>query len=124
MERLVVEIEGVLGKEAVELLDPLRTLAGALLRAGLLDDAYNVMMRAMVLSEKHHGEEGLVTCELRTVMGESRLVSTGKRSFSHRSLIRYHIPPLLFTLIPLPLTSLIVILFTFGHFRKNKLTVT
>ena len=74
-KRSVAEIEGALGIEAEELLEPLRLLADTFRRAGLLDDAYNVMMRAMTLSEKHHGEEGLVTCRLRTVMGELRHVS-------------------------------------------------
>ena len=70
--RLVAEIESSeLGRESEELLQPLDLLADSLRRAGLHDDAYNVMMRAMVLCEKHHGEEGLVTCQLRTTMGES-----------------------------------------------------
>ena len=73
MERLVAEIEtGELGGEAVELVEPLNALAGSLERAGLLNDAYNVMMRATVLCEKHDGEEGLATCHMRTTMGESR----------------------------------------------------
>ena len=72
MERQVAEIDGAMGKEAEELLPSLKLLADTFMRAGFLDDAYNVMMRAMVLSEKHHGEEGLVTCGLRTTMGESR----------------------------------------------------
>ena len=79
MERLVAEIEtGMLGKDSVELLDPLQLLADSLERSGLLDDAYTVMMRAMVLCEKRHGEEGMVTCRLRTTMGESLIVSVGQ----------------------------------------------
>ena len=71
MERMVAEIEsGELGREAKELLPPLELLACSLQRAGLLDDAYNVMMRAMLLCEKLHGEEGLATCRIRTIMGE------------------------------------------------------
>ena len=72
MARLVAEIESSeLGRESEELLDPLRLLADSLVDAGLLDDAYNVMMRAMVLCEKHHGEEGMATCQTRTIMGEA-----------------------------------------------------
>ena len=70
MERVVDEVELAAGKESEALLEPLRVLASAHRAAGHLDDAYSVMMRAMMLSEKHHGEEGLVTCEMRTVMGE------------------------------------------------------
>ena len=97
LDRLVSEMEWALGKEAEELLDPLRTLAASFERSGRLDDAYNVMMRAMVLSEKHHGEEGRVTCILRSTMGELRLVSTWKRPILfqpvNRSLFRCLIPP-------------------------------
>ena len=82
LKSVVAEVEAALGMESEELVNPLRLLAESHKRAGLLDDAYNVMMRAMVLCEKRHGEEGLMTCQLRTVMGESRLVSTWKRSFS------------------------------------------
>ena len=75
MARLVAEIESSeLGRESEELLDRLRLLAQSFERAGLLDDAYNVMMRAMVLCEKHHGEEGMETCLLRTIMGECCLL--------------------------------------------------
>ena len=70
MERLVAEVEGALGWEAEELVRPLRLLASSLRRAGLLDDAYTIMMRALMLSKKHHGKEGLVTCRMRAVMGE------------------------------------------------------
>ena len=70
IERLVAEVEGALGREAEELVAPLRLLAISLQRAGHLNDAYTVMMRALTLCEEHHGEEGLETCELRTVMGE------------------------------------------------------
>ena len=62
LERLLASMEGALGKEAEELLRPLELRAKALLRSGRLDDAYNVMMRSMTLCEKHHGEEGLMTC--------------------------------------------------------------
>ena len=73
MVRLVAEIEGaLLDKEAEELVDSLRIMAYATTASGNLHDSYNIMMRAMVLCEKHHGEEGLMTCHLRTTMGESR----------------------------------------------------
>ena len=39
------------------------------------------MMRAMTLSEKHHGEEGLMTCRLRSVMGELLLTFCLSPSF-------------------------------------------
>ena len=71
MERVVAEVEGALGREAEELVEPLRTLAASLHRAGHLDNAYTVMMRALTLCEKHHGVEGLVTCRMRSVMSES-----------------------------------------------------
>ena len=66
---VLASMEGAMGKEAEELLYPLRVIGDALRRSGCLDDAYNVMMRSMSLCEKHHGEEGMVTCELRTDMG-------------------------------------------------------
>ena len=71
LKSVVAEVEAELGREAEDLVNPLRLLATSLERAGRLDDAYNVMMRAMELCEKHHGEEGLVTCQMRTTMGES-----------------------------------------------------
>ena len=70
--RVLASMEGAIGKEAEELLYPLRVIGDALRRSGRLDDAYNVMIRSMTLSEKHHGEEGLETCRLRTDMGETR----------------------------------------------------
>ena len=73
----MAEVEGALGKEAEELLEPLRLLASSHRRAGRLDDAYTVMMRAMTLCEKHHGEEGLVTCKMRILMGEPCLPHCG-----------------------------------------------
>ena len=69
LERLVAD-EGALGMKAEELVEPLRLLAASLHRASLLDDAHTVMMRALTLSEKPHGEEGLITCGMRSVMGE------------------------------------------------------
>ena len=73
MVRLMAEIEGaLLDKDAKELVEPLRKMAYAATASGQLDDAYNIMMRAMVLCEKLHGEEGLQTCQMRTTMGESR----------------------------------------------------
>ena len=67
--RVLASVEGAMGKEAVELIYPLEVIGYALTRSGRLDDAYNLMMRSMTLSEKHHGEEGMETCELRTDMG-------------------------------------------------------
>ena len=67
--RVLSSMEGAMGKEAEELLYPLRVIGGTLIRSGRLDDAYNVMMRSMTLCEKHHGEEGMETCQLRTDMG-------------------------------------------------------
>ena len=66
VEHVVAEVVGALGKEAEELVEPLRVLAMAHLTSSHHGDACNVMMRAMTLSEKHHGEEGLDTCELRS----------------------------------------------------------
>ena len=83
-ERLLVTIEEALGPEAEELLVPLEVLnyttRRALLvplevlnyttrRAGQLDDSYTIMLRTLNISEKHHGEEGMVTCRLRTDIG-------------------------------------------------------
>ena len=59
------------GKEAADLVYPLRMVAYALTASGHLDDAYTVMMRALNVSEKHFGEDGLETCQLRTRMGEA-----------------------------------------------------
>ena len=58
-----------MGKEAEELIYPLEVIGSALTCSGRLDDAYNVMMRSMTLCEKHHGEEGMETCRLRSNMG-------------------------------------------------------
>ena len=77
LERVVAEVEGAFSKEAEELLEPLRLLAFSHRRAGHFDDAYTVMMRAMTLCEKHHGEEGLVTCNMRALMGEPCLPHCG-----------------------------------------------
>ena len=68
-ERLLATIEGVLGVEAEELLGPLDVLSFATRRAGHLDDSYTIMLRTLNISEKHHGEEGMVTCHLRTKIG-------------------------------------------------------
>ena len=66
----MAEIHELLGRESVELVMPLMALAMTLQRGGHLNDAYNVMMRLMLLSEKIDGEEGPVTCQMRTLMGE------------------------------------------------------
>ena len=68
-ERLLASIEGVLGLEAEELLAPLQVLSAVTRRAGHLDDSYTIMLRTLNISEKHHGEEGLMTCHLRTKIG-------------------------------------------------------
>ena len=58
LELLVAEVDGALGREAEELVRPLRLLASSLRRARLIDDAYTVMMRALTLCEEHHGRRG------------------------------------------------------------------
>ena len=73
-ERLLAAIEGVLGPEAEELLMPLDVIGQATRRAGHLADSYTVMLRTLTVSEKHHGEEGLFTCQLRTQIGMSRII--------------------------------------------------
>ena len=71
-QRVLASMEGAMGKEAEELLYPLKLIGSALIRSGRLDDAYNVMIRSMTLCEKHHGEDGMKTCRLRTDMGALR----------------------------------------------------
>ena len=86
-ERLLATIEKALGPEAEELLGPLDALSFVTRRAGQLDDSYTIMLRTLNISEKHHGEEGLVTCQLRTQIGEFTepfCFSSPRRS--HRSL--------------------------------------
>ena len=71
-ERLLVTIEEALGPEAEELLVPLEVLNYTTRRAGQLDDSYTIMLRTHHISEKHHGEDGLMTCLLskdRCVLG-------------------------------------------------------
>ena len=68
--RLVASIEGALGPEAEELLEPLSVIGQSTLHSGELADSYTVMLRTLTISEKHHGEEGLVTCRHRTQIGE------------------------------------------------------
>ena len=69
MERLAVEIEKALGPDTEELLEPLSVIGHATREAGLLADSFTVMLRTLTISEKHHGEEGLVTCRHRTQIG-------------------------------------------------------
>ena len=68
-ERLLKTIEGVLGPEAEELLDPLDVLSYVTRGSGQLADSYTIMLRALNVSEKHHGEEGMATCRLRSKIG-------------------------------------------------------
>ena len=68
-ERLLATIEGVLGPEAEDLLGPLDVLSFVTRRAGQLDDSYTIMLRTLNISEKHHGEEGMYTCHLRSKIG-------------------------------------------------------
>ena len=68
-EQLVATIEGVLGLEAEELLEPLGLLSDVTRRAGQLADSYTIMLRTLNISEKHHGEEGMYTCRLRSTIG-------------------------------------------------------
>ena len=71
-ERLIATIEGALSPEAVELLAPLGLLSDVTCRAGQLADSYTIMLRTLNISEKHHGEDGLMTCLLskdRCVLG-------------------------------------------------------
>ena len=55
--------------EAEELIDPLFLLVQTTLRRGQLDDPYTIMLRALTICEKHHGEEGLETCQMRAEVG-------------------------------------------------------
>ena len=71
MRRLVPAIEAVVGPGARELLNPLDTISVSYRRIGNLADFYTVMLRAMTVCEKHHGEEGIPTCRLRSKLGES-----------------------------------------------------
>ena len=102
MASVVAEVEGALGKEAEELLAPLRLLASSHRRAGRLDDAYTVMMRAMTLCEKHHGEEGLATCKMRTEMGEPCLPHCGMLCGPYVALASFTNAPLIFCRLPTP----------------------
>ena len=73
MERVVREMEAApsLGKEAEALIDPLFVLVQSTIRAGHLADSYTIMLRALNISEAHHGEEGMRTCMLRSELGEA-----------------------------------------------------
>ena len=71
MERLLPVIEAALGPEARELVNPLSVISAGHRRLGNLADSYTVMLRTMTVCEKHHGEEGLATCQLRSKLGES-----------------------------------------------------
>ena len=55
--------------EAEELLNPLGVICYVTRCAGHLDDSYTVSLRALTISEKHFGEEGMPTCALRSKMG-------------------------------------------------------
>ena len=68
-ERLIKTIEGALGPEAEELLDPLHVLSFVTRSSGQLANSYTIMLRALNVSEKHHGEEGMRTCVLRSEIG-------------------------------------------------------
>ena len=68
-------MEGALGPEAEELLGPLDVLSAVTRRSGQLADSYTVMLRALNVSEKHHGEEGMMTCKLRSNIGALELLS-------------------------------------------------
>ena len=68
-ERLVASVEGAAGKEAEELINPLFVLVQATRRLGQLDDSYTVMLRALTICEKYHGEEGMATCQMRSELG-------------------------------------------------------
>ena len=70
-ECLLKTIEGALGPEAEELLDPLDVLSVVTRKAGQLADSYTIMLRTLNISEKHHGEEGMRTCLLRSKIGAS-----------------------------------------------------
>ena len=69
IERLIKTIEGALGPEAEELLPPLDVLSFVTRGSGQLADSYTIMLRTLNISEKHHGEEGMTTCVLRTKIG-------------------------------------------------------
>ena len=92
LRRVLAPMEGAMGKEAEELLEPLGIIGDALIRSGRLDDAYNVMIRSMTLCEKHHGEEGMKTCRLRTDMGEPQFRFPSPPSFLPSPFV---LPPLL-----------------------------
>ena len=48
-----------MGPEAGELLPPLDVLSYVTRGSGQLADSYTAMLRAINVSEKHHGEEGM-----------------------------------------------------------------
>ena len=70
LRRLLPSIEAALGPDARELIDPLGVISEAHRRLGNLADSYTVMLRAMTICEKHHGEEGMATCNIRSNLGE------------------------------------------------------
>ena len=70
IQRLLPAIESALGPEAEELVTPLQLICSANRRLGQLADSYTIMLRALTICEKHHGEEGMRTCMLRSDVGE------------------------------------------------------
>ena len=70
--RVLSEMEGALGTEVEELLGPLGVIGHAAMQAGELGDSYTIMLRTLTISEKHFGEEGLVTCHYRSQIGATR----------------------------------------------------
>ena len=72
---LLKTMEGALGPEAEELLPPLDVLSYVTRRSGQLADSYTIMLRTLNISEKHHGEEGMYTCHLRSKIGAFELLS-------------------------------------------------
>ena len=75
MERVVAEIEVALqDKEAEELAFPLRMMGYATTHLGDGNAVKAIMTRAMAVCEKHHGGDGIVTCQMRTQLGKSFLL--------------------------------------------------
>ena len=70
LKTVLASMEGAFGMDAVELLVPLTGIAQSYRFLGELSDSYTVVLRALTICEKHHGEEGMMTCELRSHMGE------------------------------------------------------
>ena len=70
LERLLPLMEAVLGPEAEELIEPLKDIGSYHCGLGQPGNAYTVTLRALTICEKHYGEEGMESCQLRVALGE------------------------------------------------------